>query len=73
MHDNEHGHHSHEGHDQHVHRDPRPYWKRAHRDWRFLAAVFLMLVGIGIYVITLDFAAVPRGQLPPRTAGSVNK
>ena len=50
-----------------------PTGNALHHDWRFLVAVFLMLVGIAIYVITLDFRAVPRGQLPPRTAGSVNK
>ena len=62
MHDNEPGHHSHEGHDRHVHRDHRPYWKRAHHDWRFLAAVFLMLIGIAIYVMTNDLARPPRPQ-----------
>ncbi len=70
MHDNERGHHSHEGHDQHAHSDPRPYWKRAHRDWRFLAAVFLMLIGIAIYVVTNDLAGPPRQQtqIPQKAA-----
>jgi hypothetical protein len=74
MHDNEHGHHSHEGHDhQQVHRDPRPYWKRAHHDWRFLAAVALMLVGIVIYVMTNDLAGPPRVQSRRTQSGTVNK
>jgi len=73
MHDNEQGHHSHEGHDHHVHRDPRPYWKRAHHDWRFLAAVFLMLVCIAIYVMTNDLAGPPRMQPQPPPAGTGNR
>jgi hypothetical protein len=56
-----HGHPLHAGPDhEKAHRDPRPYWKRAHHDWRFLAAVFLMLVGIAIYVVTNDL----RGRVP---------
>ena len=38
-----------------------PYWMRAHRDWRFLAAVFLMLAGILTYVLTMDLAWRPHG------------
>ena len=29
-----------------------PYWKRAHRDWRFWAGVLLMFVAIAMYVIS---------------------
>jgi hypothetical protein len=32
----------------------RPYWKRAHRDWRIWVLVILMLVCMGIYVMTGD-------------------
>jgi hypothetical protein len=39
-----------------------PYWRRAHRDWRFLAVVFLMLVAMGVYVATLNLSLRPRGQ-----------
>ena len=33
-----------------------PYWLRAHQDWRFWAAVTMMLVAIGTYVSTIDLA-----------------
>ena len=42
--------------------DQRPYWKRAHRDWRFWAATILMLTAMMIYVLTEDFALRPRSQ-----------
>ena len=29
-----------------------PYWQRAHRDWRFLTAVFVMLAAITVYVMS---------------------
>jgi hypothetical protein len=38
---------------QHEH---RPYWKRAHHDWRFWVGLFLMLTGIMIYVMTDGFS-----------------
>ena len=49
-----------------------PYWRRAHRDWRFLAVVFLMLACIGVYVITGDFAWVRHGQGLPLVAPAAN-
>jgi hypothetical protein len=30
----------------------RPYWRRAHRDWRLWLAVVLMLALMGVYVMT---------------------
>ncbi len=39
-----------------------PYWRRAHRDWRFLAVVFLMLAAMGVYVATLNLSIRPHGQ-----------
>jgi hypothetical protein len=32
----------------------RPYWTRAHRDWRIWACVILMLSAMIIYVMTGD-------------------
>jgi hypothetical protein len=49
-----------------------PYWQRAHRDWRFLAVVFLMLVCILIYVFTGDFAWTSHGHAVPILAPSGN-
>jgi hypothetical protein len=42
-----------------------PYWHRAHRDWRFLAVVFLMLLAIGIYLVTGDLAWTHHGRVVP--------
>ena len=45
-----HRHHQHGGKDRDsVPHEHYPYWKRAHHDWRFLAAVFLMLL-LGVFV-----------------------
>jgi hypothetical protein len=32
----------------------RPYWRRAHRDWRLWAIVILMLAAMGVYLMTGD-------------------
>ena len=42
-----------------------PYWRRAHRDWRFLAVVVLMLIAIVTYVMTGDLAWQPHGHALP--------
>jgi cytochrome c-type biogenesis protein CcmH/NrfG len=42
-----------------------PYWRRAHRDWRFLAVVFLMMVAIVTYVMTGNLAWRPHGEALP--------
>ncbi len=49
-----------------------PYWRRAHRDWRFLAVVFLMLVCILVYVFTGDFAWTSHGHAVAILAPSGN-
>ncbi len=45
-----------------VNHSDRPYWQRAHHDWKFWVAIVLMLVAIGIYVGTVDLAFGARGQ-----------
>jgi len=55
------------------HHEHRPYWKRAHHDWKFWAALVLMLTAMLIYVMTDDLAFVPRihsRQVPSATAGT---
>jgi hypothetical protein len=42
--------------------DPRPYWKRAHHDFRFWIGMVLMLAAITIYVISDDLSLLPVGQ-----------
>jgi hypothetical protein len=66
--------HGHEGSkSDNVHHDHRPYWKRAHRDWRFWGAVFLMLVAMIIYVMSNDLAWRPRVQPQQPVSGTVGK
>ncbi|MEP7027584.1 MAG: hypothetical protein ABI960_03215 [Candidatus Eisenbacteria bacterium] len=42
---------NHERHEQH-----RPYWTRAHRDWRVWVGVILMLAAMAIYLGTFDLS-----------------
>jgi hypothetical protein len=37
-----------------------PYWQRAHRDWRFWAAVAFIAVALFVYVMSDDLAMLPR-------------
>jgi hypothetical protein len=37
-----------------------PYWLRAHKDWRFLAVVGLMLTAMVIYMATMNLSLRPR-------------
>jgi hypothetical protein len=71
MHD--HSHHRHGADQNSVHESPRPYWKRAHHDWRLWVAVVLMLTGMMIYVMSEDFALWPRRQPPQPLSGAVGK
>ena len=50
-----------------------PYWKRAHHDWRFWGAVFLMLAAMIIYVMSDDLALRPRSQPPQAPSDAVGK
>jgi hypothetical protein len=45
-----------------------PYWRRAHRDWRFLVVVVLMLIAIGTYVLTGDLSWQNHGRPMPLLA-----
>ncbi|RPI02904.1 MAG: hypothetical protein EHM64_13185 [Ignavibacteriae bacterium] len=45
-----------------IQKSNRPYWKRMHHDWRFWAALLLMLIAMIIYVVSEDFAWLPRGR-----------
>ncbi len=37
----------------------RPYWQRAHRDWRFWVGVVCIAVALAIYISTVDLSLVP--------------
>jgi hypothetical protein len=39
---------------------PKPYWRRAHMDWRAWVAVTFLFAAIAIYVVTVDLSIVPR-------------
>jgi hypothetical protein len=54
-----------------VHHDHRPYWKRAHHDWRVWVGLFFMLAAITIYVMSndLSFFGQMRRQ-PPAAVGN---
>jgi hypothetical protein len=40
----------------------RPYWKRAHHDWKFWIAIILMLIAMWVYVRSNDLSLRPRGS-----------
>jgi hypothetical protein len=46
----------------------RPYWRRAHRDWRLWFVVILMLGAMAVYLMTGDLRwrlqAQPQSQQP---------
>ena len=64
-----HSHQRHGGRDS-SHDGQRPYWKRAHRDWRFWVGLVFMFAAISIYVMSEDLSRMPRSQ--PRQAPSEN-
>jgi hypothetical protein len=42
-----------------------PYWKRAHKDWRFWVGVICIFVALGVYITSLDLSLVPHRQDQP--------
>jgi hypothetical protein len=56
-----------------VHDMQGPYWKRMHHDWRFWVALLLMIAAMVIYVVSEDFAWLPRNRLQqPRQTPAEN-
>jgi hypothetical protein len=50
--------------------DHRPYWKRAHHDWRVWVGLFFMLAAITIYVTSNDLSFFGQLRQPlSRVAG----
>ena len=43
-------------------KDHRPYWKRAHHDWRFWVGVVCMFVAITCYVFRDQAVFLPHSQ-----------
>jgi hypothetical protein len=56
-----------------VHPRHPPYWKRAHRDWRFWIAAIFIFAAMIVYVLTVEFAVQPRSQTPPSLTDTVGK
>jgi hypothetical protein len=64
MNEHDHNHQSQEGQDHIlVHHDHKPYWKRVHHTLIFWVFLFLMLVAIIYYAMTVDFSLAPHRQL----------
>jgi len=42
------------------HHPPKPYWRRAHTDWKFWVAVFFLFTALGIYIFSYDLVLVPH-------------
>jgi hypothetical protein len=59
--------------DHDVHGAALPYWKRAHRDWRFWIGLVLMLVAMAIYVLSDDLAFLPWRPAPHPSASAIGK
>jgi hypothetical protein len=68
-------------HSDHPHGDPnggsirhgRPYWTRAHRDWRVWVGVVLMLAAMITYLMTDDLAWGPHIQPKQPLSSAVGK
>ena len=41
------------------HEQRKPYWQRAHKDWKFWGGATAIGVAIVVYVMTLDLSSVP--------------
>ncbi len=48
------------------HRQPLPYWKRAHRDWKIWVAVVMVLLATIIYIATQNLSMRPHNQMEQR-------
>ena len=43
-----------------TYKEDRPYWRRAHLDWRVWVAAAFIFAALAIYVVTVDLSLVPR-------------
>jgi hypothetical protein len=67
-------HHRHGGpHPDNSQEGDRPYWKRAHRDWRIWVGLFFCLAAIIIYVLSEDLSFMPSGRPRHAVAGPAGK
>jgi len=40
----------------------RPFWRRAHLDWRVWVAVVFISVALFVYITTVDLSIMPRSH-----------
>ena len=58
--------HSHEHNHKQQHGNSQTPWRaRAHKDWKTWVVVGLMLAGMLMYVLTMDEAVQPGGEVEP--------
>jgi hypothetical protein len=69
-----------QGHRHHGEQDPngghqsrRPYWTRAHHDWKFWVALSLMLAAMVIYVMSDNLVFRPHRQAQQSLSGPVGR
>jgi hypothetical protein len=60
MSESTHTHHEEGPHESSGHHGQRPYWQRAHRDWRFWVGVFFISLALFVYITSVDLSLVPR-------------
>lgn len=53
-----HTHHEEGPHPTHA-QQQRPYWMRAHRDWKFWVAVLFIAAALFVYIVSVDLSIVP--------------
>ena len=64
MNENEHNHEPPQGQNYILtQQDHRPRWKRIHHTWSFWIFLFLMLVAITYYIVSVNFAFAPQQQV----------
>jgi hypothetical protein len=49
-------------------RAARPYWRRAHHDWKFWVAVFFIFAALAVYIMTVDLSQLPRISSRPQSS-----
>lgn len=68
-----HHHHAHGPHHHGNSENHRPYWRRAHTDWRIWVAVILMMVAMFLYLMTDYFPWLPRTKSQTAQANTLLK
>ena len=74
MHGSKHNHQPHAAVDgEHVPHQDVAYWRRTHRDWRFWLGLFLMVVAITVFFMSVDLSLAPGSQPQQSQSGALEK